>query len=124
MTLAFTEQQQGYQKICDSSGLWHLFFPAMENYMEKTEEKLQQTEEVGLSSFLSSGYCTFLCALKGCQINVFPTESQAFTGNSCLYENNINHILPLYSTSPCKDLNALYKVNVTIPIVQTVKSQD
>ena len=34
MTLVFTEQQQGYQKICDmkdSSGLWRLFFPAMKN---------------------------------------------------------------------------------------------
>lgn len=40
MTLAFTEQQ-GYQKICDmkdSSGLWHLCFPAMENYMKKTKK--------------------------------------------------------------------------------------
>lgn len=39
----------------------------------------------------------------------------------CLYENNINHILPLYSSFPCKDLHALYKVNVIIPILQTVK---
>lgn len=50
----------------------------------KKEKKKPPTEEVGLSSFLSSGYCTFLCTLKCCQINVFPTERQAFTGNSCV----------------------------------------
>lgn len=47
MTLAFTEQQQGYQKICDSSGLWHLFFPAMENYMEKTEKNSNKQKRLG-----------------------------------------------------------------------------
>lgn len=91
--------------------------------MEK-KKKLHQPEEAGLSSFLSSGYCIFLCVLKGCQINVFPTDSQAFAGNPCLHENNVIHILPLYRTSPCKDLNALCKVNVIIPTLQTVKSQD
>lgn len=104
MALTSTEQQQGWQNIRDMEdflGFWHLFFPTMENYTKK------KPEEVGLSSFLSSGYCTFLRVLKGCQINVFPTDSQAFAGNPCLHENNINHILPLYRTSPCKDLNAL-----------------
>lgn len=101
-TAARSAERQGHERFFRA--LAPIFSNNGELYGKKKRKKLHQPEEVGLSSFLSSGYCTFLCVLKGCQINVFPTDSQAFAGNSCLHENNINHILPLYRSSPCKDL--------------------
>lgn len=89
---------------------------------KKTPEKL---EEVGLSSFLSSGYCTFLCVLKGCQINVFPTESQAFAGNHVCMKIILTIFCLHMELLRARISNALCKVNVIIiPILQPVKCQD
>lgn len=91
-----------------SENLWHerlsralapiFFFSNGElNKKKKRQNNNQQTEEVGLSSFLSPGYSAFLFTLKGCQINVFPTESQAFTGNSRVCMKIILTIFCLYT---------------------------
>lgn len=86
-------------KTLQGSGTYFFFSNEELNKKEKKKRQNnnQQTEEVGLSSFLSPGYSAFLSTLKGCQINVFPTESQAFTGNSRVCMKIILTIFCLYT---------------------------
>lgn len=87
-------------KTLQDSGTYFFFSSKGELHGKKKKKRknTQQTEEVGLSSFSSPGYCAFLSTLKGCQINVFPTESQAFTGNSCVCMKIILTVFCLYTT--------------------------
>lgn len=106
----------------DSPGLWHLFFffPAKENYMKK---KKYPTNRRGWVVFvLVSRLLCFSFHLERLPDKCIPDwKPSIYRKLLCLYENNINRILPSYSPFPCKDLHALYKVNVIVPILQTVK---
>lgn len=110
----------------DSPGLWHLFFFFQQRritWKKKEKKKKYPTNRRGWAVFvLVSRLLCFSFHLERLPDKCIPNwKPSIYRKLLCLYENNINRILPLYNPFPCKDLRALYKVNVIVPILQMVK---
>lgn len=111
-------------KTLQDSGTYFFFFQQRRiTWKKKEKKKKYPTNRRGWAVFvLVSRLLCFSFHLERLPDKCIPNwKPSIYRKLLCLYENNINRILPLYNPFPCKDLRALYKVNVIVPILQTVK---